>query len=74
MIQFDYNAFTRNFSPYAHTYWMPVAKTGLGFILAGLLILLLKELLIAIISAAAIGIGIYILIIAWRIYRLNREF
>jgi hypothetical protein len=59
--------------PAANTAWLPVAKVGLGFILAGLLIMLLKELLIAIIAAGTIGIGLFILSVAWRVWRAGRR-
>jgi len=71
MIHF-YDTFSRNFNPHSHSTWVPVAKTGIGFVIAGLLILLMKEILVAALSTIAIGIGIYILIVAYRIYRLNR--
>ena len=72
MIKFSYDAFSQNFTPQSHSTWIPVAKTGVGFIVAGLIILLLKELLVAVLSTIAIGIGIYILLVAFRIYQLNR--
>jgi hypothetical protein len=72
MIKFNYDTFSQNFTPHSHSTWIPVAKTGVGFILAGLIILLLKELLVAVLSTIAIGIGIYILLVAFRIYQLNR--
>ena len=71
MNYFNFESFSRNFNPHNHTVWLPVAKTGIGFILAGLLILLLKELLAAILSTLAFGIGIYIVVVAYRIYRMN---
>ena len=72
MIKFNYDAFSQNFTPHSHSTWIPVAKTGVGFIVAGLIILLLKELIVAVLSTIAIGIGIYILLVAFRIYQLNR--
>lgn len=74
MIQFDLNTFSRNFNPQFHSSWIPVAKIGLWFILGGMLIMALKELIIGLLSFAAIGIGIYLLIVAFRIYRLTRSF
>ncbi|NQU66377.1 MAG: hypothetical protein HQ510_00405 [Candidatus Marinimicrobia bacterium] len=72
MIQFDINSFSRNFSPSFHKSWIPVAKIGLGFIVAGFLIMLLKELIIGLLAFGAIGAGIYLLIVSYRIYRLLR--
>ncbi len=73
MIQFDYNSFSQYFRPKVHSSWLPVAKVGGIFILIGLLVLLLKQLLIAVISAGLIGIGIFILTVAFRIWYAQRD-
>jgi len=73
MLKYNYNSFKQYMDPAANSAWLPVAKVGLGFILAGLLIMLLKELLIAIIAAGTIGIGIFILTVAWRVWRAARK-
>ncbi len=73
MFEYNYSTFKRYMNPAANSAWLPVAKVGLGFILAGLLILLLKELLIAIIAAGTIGIGVFILSVAFRVWRAARR-
>lgn len=69
-----YDTFKQYFDPHANTAWMPVAKVGIGFILAGLLILLLKEIIIALIAAGTIGIGIFILTVAFRVWQAGRQY
>ena len=70
-MQFQFNNFKNYFSPEQNRSWQPVAKVGLGFILFGYIAILLKEILIAILSFFLFGIGFIILIIAFRIWRLN---
>jgi hypothetical protein len=70
-MQFQYNNFKNYFSPHQNQSWQPVAKVGLGFIIIGFMAILLKEILIAILSFFLFAIGIVILIVAFRIWKLN---
>ena len=72
MFKFDFHKVSQYFDPSTSRMWMPVAKVGAGFILGGILIILLKELLIAILAAGLIGLGVFILSVAFRIWRSNR--
>ncbi|MBT6871054.1 MAG: hypothetical protein HN820_01480 [Candidatus Marinimicrobia bacterium] len=70
-MQFQFNNFKNYFNPNQNRSWQPVAKVGMGFILFGYIAILLKEILIAILSFFLFTIGFIILIIAFRIWRLN---
>ena len=70
-MQFQFNNFKNYFNPNQNRSWQPVAKVGMGFILFGYIAILLKEILIAILSFFLFAIGFIILIIAFRIWRLN---
>ncbi len=67
-----FESFTQYFDPKRNQSWIPVAKVGGIFVVIGLLILLLKALIIAVMAAISIGIGVYILIVAYRIWRMMR--
>jgi protein-S-isoprenylcysteine O-methyltransferase Ste14 len=70
-MQFQFNTFKDYINPKQNQSWQPVAKVGLGFILLGFIAILLKEILIAILSFFLFAIGFIILIIAFRIWKLN---
>ncbi|MBC8312452.1 MAG: hypothetical protein H8E72_09095 [Candidatus Marinimicrobia bacterium] len=70
-MQFQYNNFKNYFNPNQNRSWQPVAKVGVGFILFGYIAILLKEILIAILSFFLFAIGFVILIVAFRIWKLN---
>ena len=55
IMQFDIHSFSQNFRPGFHSSWIPIAKIGLGFIFTGLLIMVLKDLIVAILSVGVIG-------------------
>ena len=66
---FDFTEFFRqNFNQS----WKPIAKTAFGFIFIGILIYFLREVIIGILSAVLIGIGIYLLYIAFKIWHSKR--
>ncbi|MBC8213339.1 MAG: hypothetical protein ISR90_05660 [Candidatus Marinimicrobia bacterium] len=65
-----FESFSQYFDPKRNQSWIPVAKVGGVFVGIGLLILLLKELIIAILAAISIGIGVFILTVAFRIWRM----
>jgi hypothetical protein len=71
-MEFQFNTFKNYFNPGQNRSWQPIAKVGLGFILFGFIAILLKEILIAILSFCLFGIGFLILILAFRIWKLNR--
>ena len=70
-MHFQYNNFKNYFNPNQNRSWQPVAKVGVGFILFGYIAILLKEILIAILSFFLFAIGFVILIVAFRIWKLN---
>ena len=70
-MQFQFNTLKDYINPKQNQSWQPVAKVGLGFILLGFIAILLKEILIAILSFFLFAIGFIILIIAFRIWKLN---
>ena len=70
-MQFQFNTFKDYINPKQNQSWQPVAKVGLGFIILGFIAILLKEILIAILSFFLFAIGFIILIIAFRIWKLN---
>ena len=47
-------------------------KIGISFILIGLLILLLKEIIILILASIFIAIGLFLLSLSYRIWNINR--
>ncbi len=71
-MQFQFNNFRNYFQSSQHQSWKPVAKVGCGFIIFALVIELLKDIIISILSFLSITIGIIILIVAFRIWKLNR--
>tara|TARA_B110000438_G_scaffold271641_1_gene289693 strand:+ start:781 stop:1050 length:270 start_codon:yes stop_codon:yes gene_type:complete len=70
-MSFQFNTFKNYINPNQNRSWQPVARLGLGFILFGFIAILLKEVLIAILSFFLFAIGFIILIIAFRIWKLN---
>ena len=70
-MQFQFNTFKDYTNPNLNQSWQPVAKVGLGFILFGFIAIFLKEFLIAILSFFLFAMGFIILIIAFRIWKLN---
>ena len=70
-MQFQFNTFKDYINPKPNQSWQPVAKVGLGFILFGFIAILLKEILIVILSFFLFVMGFIILIIAFRIWKLN---
>jgi len=73
MFHFDYNTLNDFVSPKSHDTWTGLAKTGGIFILIGMLILILKELLVAILAMGFFGVGILILSLAFRIWYHQRS-
>ena len=65
----NYESFSQYFTAQLNRSWFTLVKIGFSFIGVGLLIILLQELIIGILSALIIGIGIYILFIAFRIWK-----
>ena len=70
-MQFEFNIFKNYINPNRNQSWKPVAKVGLGFILIGLILIVMKEIIIGILSFFLFVIGFIILIIAFRIWKLN---
>ena len=70
-MQFEFNTFKNYINPNSNHSWKPVAKVGLGFILIGLILIIMKEIIIGILSFFLFAIGFIILIIAFRIWKLN---
>ena len=60
------------FSPNSNQSWKLIANVGAVLIGIGLLIFILKELIIGILSAIFIGLGVYVLIIAYNLWNSNR--
>ncbi|NOX36949.1 MAG: hypothetical protein GXO78_05370 [Calditrichaeota bacterium] len=54
--------------------WWNYFITGLFFILAGIVIILVPEILVALIASAFIVVGLVILVVAWQIRRLHKPF
>jgi hypothetical protein len=70
-MQFEFNTFKNYINPNRNQSWEPVAKVGLGFILIGLILIIMKEIIIALLSFFLFAIGFIILIIAFRVWKLN---
>ena len=70
-MQFEFKTFKNYINPNRNQSWKPVAKVGLGFILIGFISIIMKEIIIAILSFFLFMIGFIILIIAFRIWKLN---
>ncbi len=68
----NFNNFGSYFSPNRNSSWIPIAKVGGFLILLGLLILILKEVIIAILAAVSIGVGVFILSVAFRVWRVSK--
>ena len=59
-MQFEFNTFKNYINPNRNQSWQPVAKIGLGFILIGLILIIMKEIIIAILKwAGLIGGSIF---------------
>ena len=67
-----FNDFKNYFSPQKKSSWIPVAKVGAFFVLLGILILILKEIIIAILATLSIGLGLFILSVAFRIWKMSK--
>ena len=70
-MNFQMNSFSNYFKQGMSRSWITLVKIGLGFLVVGTLILLLKEFIIAILSALFFLIGFLILIAAYKAWRLN---
>ena len=70
-MQFQFNNFRSYFQSSHHQSWKSISKVGLGFMILGLVLELLKDIIISILSFLSITIGIIILIIAFRVWKLN---
>ena len=60
------------FNPDYNKSWKPIAKIGAILIGIGLLIFILKELIIGILSAIIIGLGVYFIVIAYKLWNTSR--
>ena len=69
-----FDSFSDILRPSRHNSWVPVAKVGSIFILVGLLIFALKEIVIFFIASVFIFIGIVVLYIAFKIWKASKYF
>jgi hypothetical protein len=64
---FDYFSVKNNKS------WIPVAKVGVAFLIVGILIELLQEIIIGLLAMVFFAIGLFLFVIAYKIWNNTRN-
>ncbi len=62
------------FNPTPGDSWKPVAKAAVIFFLVGYVLYVLKEIIVGFLSLICFGVGAYLLLIAYRLWKSKNQF